>query len=137
MEMIQNNLQNERVRKILIIEDEGDISLLLNIILKGRLIDLEHVNTLSQAKEFLGSETPSLVFLDNSLPDGLGLDFIRYLKKYYPSIKIVMITGYHSSAEKQIAISNGADLFLEKPFTRNQIQHAVHDLLEIDLTVTA
>ena len=136
MEIIQNTLKRKKI-KILVIEDEGDISLVLNIILKGRQIDLEYVHTLSQAKIFLGNETPALIFLNNTLPDGPGLDFIKYLKKYYPVIKIVMITGYHLNAEREIAISYGADLFLEKPFTRNQIQHAVHDLLEIDLTVTA
>src|SRR3954469_8148674 len=96
-------------KKILIIDDEGDICFLLNVILKGKQTELEHVNTLSQAKVFLREQEPSLVFLDNSLPDGRGLDFIEYIKMNYPSVKIVMITAYHSSSEKEQAIKNGAD----------------------------
>lgn len=121
-------------KKILIIDDEGDICFLLNVILKGNQIDLEHVNTLSQAKIFLKEQTPSLVFLDNSLPDGRGLDFIEYIKIYYPDIKIVMITAYHASTEKERAIKNGADMFLEKPFTKDQVYGAVHRLLDIDFS---
>ena len=130
--MTQTTLRDKQPKKILIIEDEGDICFLLNIILKGKQMDLEHVNTLSQAKIFLNEETPALVFLDNSLPDGRGLDFIEFIKNNYPTVKIVMITAYHSASEKERALKHGADLFLEKPFTRTQIYDAVQGLLQID-----
>ena len=135
--MSKTQLPGEEIKKILIIEDEGDICFLLNIILKGKQIDLEHVNTLAQAKVFLKEETPALVFLDNSLPDGRGLDFIEFIKLNYPSIKIVMITAYHSASEREKALAHGADIFLEKPFTKTQVHDAVHQLLEIDFNVSA
>lgn len=135
--MSKTQLSGEDIKKILIIEDEGDICFLLNIILKGKQIDLEHVNTLAQAKIFLKEETPSLVFLDNSLPDGRGLDFIEYIKLNYPSVKIVMITAYHSASEREKALAQGADIFLEKPFNKAQVHEAVHQLLEIDFNVSA
>lgn len=118
-----------KIRKVLIIEDEGDICLLLNIMLKGKDIDLEHVNSLSKAKEYLQNETPSLVMLDNKLPDGLGMDFIQFIKENYPSIKIVMISGFHPSLTKDIALTNGADIYLEKPFTKDQVFQSVDSLL--------
>lgn len=118
-----------KFKKVLIIEDEGDICLLLNIMLKGKDIDLEHVNTLSKAKEYLEKETPSLIMLDNKLPDGLGMDFIQFIKTTYPSIKIVMISGFHPSLTKDVALTNGADIYLEKPFTKDQIFQTVGMLL--------
>ena len=118
-----------KVKKVLIIEDEGDICLLLNIMLKGKDIDLEHVNSLSKAKEYLENETPSLVMLDNKLPDGLGMDFIQFIKKNYPSIKIVMISGFHPDLTKDLALTNGADIYLEKPFTKDQVFQSVEKLL--------
>ncbi|MFT3910020.1 MAG: response regulator [Ferruginibacter sp.] len=130
--MTATKLPKELNKDILIIEDEGDVCFLLNVILKEKQINLEHVNTLSQAKVFLSEKVPSLVFLDNSLPDGRGTDFIEYIKSNYPSVKIIMITAYHSAAERERAIKHGADMFLEKPFTRNQVYNAVHELLEID-----
>ena len=124
-------------KKILIIEDEGDICFLLNIILKDHQIDVEHVNTLAQAKLFLQEKNPSLVFLDNSLPDGRGTDFISYIKSHDPSTKIIVITGYNATSEKDRALKNGADIFLEKPFSRKQVYDAIHALLEIDIKVPA
>jgi DNA-binding NtrC family response regulator len=118
-----------KVKKVLIIEDEGDICLLLNIMLKGKNIDLEHVSTITKAKDFLEKENFSLVMLDNKLPDGLGMDFIQYIKQNYPAIKIVMISGFHPDLTKDVALTNGADIYLEKPFTKDQVFQSVEKLL--------
>jgi DNA-binding response OmpR family regulator len=128
--MTKTNTTQDQTKKILIIEDEGDICLLLNIILKEDDIDLDHVNNLSKAKEYLQKEKPSLVILDNCLPDGLGLDFIDFLRAEYPSLKILMISGFHATEAKEVALHNGADIFLEKPFTKEQVFEAVHQLLK-------
>ncbi len=135
--MSEPTLHPTGLKKILIIEDEGDICFLLNVILKDKQVDIEHVNTLSQAKVFLEEKKPSLVFLDNSLPDGRGTGFIEYIKHHNPAAKIIIITAYNSTSEKERAYKNGADLFLEKPFTRQQVYDAVHELLEIDIHTPA
>lgn len=116
-------------KKILIIEDEGDICLLLNIILKNNELDLDHVNTIAKAKEYLKEEKPSVILLDNKLPDGRGLDFISYIRENYPEIKIVMITGDLAASAEELALSQGADIFLEKPFTRDVVMNSVQELL--------
>ena len=115
-------------KKVLIVEDEGDMCLLLNIMLQKKQTTVDHVKTLSAAEEYLTKELPDVVILDNKLPDGYGIDFISLIKKNYPSVKIVMISGFSVSA-KDVALFNGADIFLEKPFTRNQLYDAVEELI--------
>ncbi|RYY85998.1 MAG: response regulator [Chitinophagaceae bacterium] len=115
-------------RKVLIVEDEGDMCLLLNIMLAGKDMELEHVKGLVAAEEFLQNETPALILLDNKLPDGYGLDFIPYLKKSHPSVKIIMISGYDGAA-KDAALECGADIYLEKPFTKAQLFESLMTLL--------
>ena len=127
--MSQNTLSRTKIKKVLIIEDEGDICLLLNIMLKDENIDLDHVNSLANARDYLENFTPSLILLDNMLPDGLGMDFIQFIKQKYPSIKIMMISGFHPDLTKEIAILNGADIYLEKPFTKDQVFQSVQELL--------
>ena len=127
--MPNSTLQSKKLKKVLIVEDEGDICLLLNIMLKEKDIDLEHVNSLARAKEYLETESPSLILMDNKLPDGLGMDFIQYIKTNYPDIKIVMISGFHPGLTKDIALTNGADIYLEKPFTKEQVYKSVQELL--------
>jgi DNA-binding response OmpR family regulator len=82
------------------------------------------------AEEYLAEELPSLIILDNKLPDGYGVDYISLLKKRYPSIKIIMITGFDASV-KDVAMENGADMFLEKPFTKQEFLTAIKSLLNL------
>ncbi|MDQ6758032.1 MAG: response regulator [Bacteroidota bacterium] len=126
--MTKTTLQPAKAKKILIIEDEGDMCLLLNILLTGKDMELDHVKDLLSAEEYLKKEQPSVVILDNKLPDGFGIDFISFIKKNYPTIKIIMISGYDGSA-KDVALENGADTFLEKPFTRDQLFQSVAALM--------
>lgn len=115
-------------KKVLIVEDEGDMCLLLNILLNGEEMELDHVQNLLAADEYLQKEQPSVIILDNKLPDGFGIDFITYVKQKYPAIKIIMISGFDASA-KDVALENGADVFLEKPFTRDQVLRSIKGLL--------
>jgi DNA-binding response OmpR family regulator len=127
--MLSTTIKEPAVKKLLIIEDEGDMCLLLNILLKGEDMDLDHVQNLSDAADYLEKQQPAVVILDNKLPDGFGVDFISYLKQRYPAIKIIMISGYDGAA-KDVAMENGADIYLAKPFTRNQLFDAVTGLLD-------
>jgi two-component system, OmpR family, response regulator len=111
-------------KKVLIIEDEGDMCLLMNIILNDEQMELDHVKSLSGAATYLQSEKPDIVLLDNKLPDGFGVDFVSVIKKVSPATRIIMITGYDPSAG-DVAIENGADVFLTKPFTKDQLKASV------------
>ena len=121
--------ESTQPRKVLIIEDEGDMCLLLNILLNGKEMELDHVKNLTTAQEYLEKEQPSVVILDNKLPDGFGIDFIPHIKQHYPAIKIIMISGYDASAE-DVALENGADIFLLKPFSRDQLYQAIKGLMD-------
>ena len=85
--MTATTLQATKAKKVLIIEDEGDMCLLLNILLNGKEFELDHVKDLLSAEEYLQKEQPAVVILDNKLPDGFGVDFITYLKSKYPPDK--------------------------------------------------
>ena len=128
--MSKTAVETTTSQKILIIEDEGEMCLVLNILLSNENIELEHVKNILAAEEYLAEELPSLIILDNKLPDGYGVDYISHLKKRYPSIKIIMITGFDASV-KDVAMENGADLFLEKPFTKQEFLTAVKSLLNL------
>jgi DNA-binding response OmpR family regulator len=126
--MSQKPERNTAVKKLLIIDDEGTICLLLNLLLDGHGLELDHVPTMLEAEAHLKNGQPDLVILDNKLPDGFGVDFIPFLKSKYPDIRVIMISGL-GSAVKDVALENGADIFLEKPFGRDDIIKAVDKLL--------
>jgi len=114
-------------KKILVVEDEGQIGLALDMVLSERNFELDYVNSLLTAGEYLEKNTPPIVILDNKLPDGFGVDFISYIKKKYPSIKIIMISGFGSV--RDVALNNGADVFIDKPFSIEDINEAIDSVL--------
>jgi two-component system OmpR family response regulator len=121
-------MANTKAKKVLIIEDEGDMCLLINILLTGKGMELDHVKNLAEARQYLEQTEPSVVILDNRLPDGLGMDFIPFIKKAHPSLKIIMISGFDKAAE-DVALENGADIYLTKPFSKEQLFAAVEKLV--------
>jgi DNA-binding NtrC family response regulator len=82
--------------KALIIEDEMDIRYLVSNILKQKGIQSVLAGSLSEAKKILQQDLPPprIIFLDNYLPDGLGINYIKEIKKRFPACKVVMITAH-------------------------------------------
>lgn len=107
--------------KVLIIDDELDVCYLLSGILTKKKLDTSYVNSLGEAQIALSNDVPDVIFLDNHLPDGYGLDFISYIKNKLPHTKIIMITAHDSAEERNRAYREGVDLFLSKPFSRELI----------------
>ena len=112
---------------MLVVEDQGETCLILDLILSERKFEPDYVNNLLDADEYLQKNKPSLIFLDNKLPDGYGVDFISYVKKKYPKIKIIMISGFGTA--RDVALENGADVFLEKPFSLDNVNEAIDQVL--------
>ena len=117
----------DMTRKILAVDDDGQMGLVLDMVLHETKFELDYVNSLLLADEYLKKHQPLAIILDNKLPDGYGVDFISYLKKKYPSLKIIMISGFGSA--RDVALENGADLFFEKPFSLDEFNEGVHKLL--------
>jgi len=120
-------LKRKEAKKVLVVEDEGEMGLLLNMILSERKFQLDYVNNLLSADEYLQKQEPSVIILDNKLPDGFGVDFISYIKKKYSAIKIIMISGFASA--RDVALGNGADMFFEKPFSKDELYRSINGLL--------
>ena len=119
--------------KILIVDDEVDICYILRLNLKKRNFSTTFTHTLEGAEKHLEADEPSILLLDNHLPDGYGINFISKVKRTYPDIKIVMITAHDSPQDRAKAYNNGADFFLSKPFAITEINRVV-DLALADIS---
>ena len=117
--------------KALIIDDETDICYLLSSILRQKKIQSTFAGSLTEADKMLKENSPPhFIFLDNYLPDGLGINYIHTLKKKYPSSKIVMITAHDNVSDRLKAQHEGADFFIGKPFSREIIFKTIEEASE-------
>ena len=115
--------------KALIVDDEIDVCYLLSSILKYKNLQASYVNSISEAKRVLREDHHSVIFLDNHLPDGFGVNFIREIKNLDPGIRIIMITAHDTNKDKDEAYEQGVDRFIGKPFTRETIFSAIENLV--------
>ena len=114
------------VKKALIVDDESDICFLLSNILKQANIQPVLAGSITEAEKILQSANPFYyVFLDNFLPDGLGINQIKKWKERYPSTHLIMITAHDSYQERNKAKRDGADHFISKPFSKELILNTV------------
>jgi len=115
--------------KALIVDDEVDMCHLLSEILKHKNLQASYVNSIRDAKRVLLEDNPSIIFLDNHLPDGFGINFIKEIKLLHPKAKIVMITAHDTTADRAKAYMQGVDQFMGKPFTREMVFRTLENLL--------
>jgi two-component system, OmpR family, response regulator len=109
------------VQTAMIIDDDADLTSLLENILKDRKIHVLSVHSLQEAEDCLTYLKPTVIFLDNSFPDGLGVNFIRNIKSSDVEIKIIMMTADAALWIREKAIEEGINYFLRKPFSRKSI----------------
>lgn len=107
--------------KILIIDDEEDLCLLLSAMLKRKGHKVTYELTLQSAMQKLKVFSPDLVFLDNNLPDGYGLNYIKKIRAFRPDCEIIFMSAM--SNLKYECSEMGVTNFLEKPISFGKIQH--------------
>jgi two-component system response regulator RegA len=107
--------------KLLIIEDDRRVSeyLFRFIATLGYSIDL--AESYDSALEKAQARPPDHVLLDVRIPGGSGLSLIRPLRDTNPRMRIVLCTAYPSIATSVAAIKLGADDYLPKPVTPEQL----------------
>ena len=113
---------------VLIVEDDINICFLIELVLKDFKILSLSVGSLKMAQEELEVHVPTLIFLDNSLPDGKGVDFIKFIVVNYPCVKIVMCT-----AENLELLINEKEIFqyIQKPFAFEKITNVIQELIKL------
>lgn len=113
------------IKRALIVDDETDICYLLSNILRQKNIQTVFANSLEEAEQKLQATYPYFVFLDNHLPDGLGINKIKRWKEKFPLSHFIMISAHDSGEEKKKAKSDGAEFFIGKPFSKEKILKAI------------
>ncbi len=118
-------------KKILIVDDDIHIQNNLKRMLAGPLTELEFASDGFQVGTKLLSFKPNLIILDLFMPNMDGFEVCKYIKND-PSnntIKILIISGYDTTENRDKAIGLGADSFLGKPFQMKEIMDQVERLI--------
>ena len=117
--------------RILIVEDESDLSLLLGYNLEAEGYVVENVERGDEAELRLAENAPDLVILDWMLPGVSGLEICRRLRarESTRTLPVIMVTARGEEAERVRGLSVGADDYVVKPFSVPELMARVRALL--------
>lgn len=103
--------------KIFILEDDMSICGLVKVALEMHGLELKAFSTLRSFKDALSLEQPDVALLDIMLPDGNGLDALKFIKDRYPDVSCIMLSALSKEEDKVSGLNMGADDYISKPFS--------------------
>lgn len=113
-------------KKVLIIDDEVDLCLLLKTYLKRRNYDVYYSHTLKDGMMQFQQVLPDIVFLDNNLPDGFGWEKASSLLEKYPDLQVHLISAYHPTNPNTKSPGNSSPFKVwEKPLTLKDLDNFI------------
>ncbi len=111
--------------RLLVIDDEPDLRTLYELTLLREGYHIDTAGTVAEALDALQGQRFSLVITDMRLPDGLGLDVLRWLDAHDRPEKAIVITAYGSADNAVAALKAGAFDYLTKPVDLKQFRSVV------------
>jgi DNA-binding NtrC family response regulator len=116
---------------LLIIEDDDTIAMSLKAFFEGRGRYVETAATGANGMALCLKEMPDTVILDLRLPDMYGIDVLQTIKKDYPEISVIVMTGYGEVEEAVKAMKLGAEYYFQKPIDLDELAVIVDKSLGI------
>jgi DNA-binding NtrC family response regulator len=116
-------------KKILIVDDNPNMSVLLSDILEIFEYQGFHAQDGEEALTKLKTEDFAMVFTDLRMPKMDGIDLLKAIKNEHPEMPVVVITGYSLGETQNLLLNQRADGLLNKPFKVNDIEGLLSKLL--------
>lgn len=118
-------------KNALIVDDEPDIRELLEITLGRMGIETLSAKDITSAKALLQNNEFDFCMTDMNLPDGNGIELVKYINTDYPQVPVAMITAHGSVDSAVEALKAGAFDFVSKPVNLELLRSLVDAALNL------
>lgn len=118
-------------RKILLVDDDPNILLSLEFLMRKSGYDVLVARNGSEAMELLNEEIPDLTVLDIMMPDVDGYEICRYIKSTdaLKNGKVIFLSAKSREADINKGYELGAELYITKPFSNKELLRKISELL--------
>ena len=125
------NKTGERMKRVLVVDDEEDMLWMLQRNLNKGMQDVEILAAKSgeEALAVLSDKKINLVITDINMPGISGLDLLVEINNKFPNTGVIIMTAYPSNAYENEAMMSGSLRFIEKPFDINDVRAIVEEIL--------
>ena len=111
--------------KVLLVDDEKDFVNSLSERIQMRELDSKIAYDGEQALELVTDEIPDVVVLDLRMPGIDGLEVLERLKKNYPNVQVIILTGHGSDEDEKVSKRLGAYDYLQKPVSIDKLIRSI------------
>jgi DNA-binding response OmpR family regulator len=117
---------------VLFVDDNEDSRFIITTILELAGYEVMTAVTCAEGLRLARAEVFDLYILDNRLPDRTGIRLCRQIREFDRQAPIVFYSGASREVDKQVALSAGAQVFLTKPVSAEELTATVGRLLPED-----
>ena len=114
--------------KVLVVEDEQNISNFISTVLTANGFDVLMAQTGAEAISMITSHCPDLIILDLGLPDMDGMNILKEVRSW-SSLPIIVVSARTHEHDKVMALDLGADDYIEKPFGTSELLARIRAVL--------
>lgn len=114
---------------ILIVEDDITFSFMLKTWLEKKGFDVDTSTSVSESRRRLDEKTFDLVISDLRLPDGDGIEFLKWLKETHAMLPLIMMTSYAEIQTAVQAMKAGATDYIAKPLNPEELLAKIREAL--------
>ncbi|MBW1801208.1 MAG: response regulator [Deltaproteobacteria bacterium] len=115
--------------KILVVDDEKIILDSCKKVLTTVGFDVLFAASADSALKALETQTPAALLIDIKMPERDGISLMGELKKRFPLMPIVIMSGYPTHDTISESVKKGATRFLAKPFTPDELIEVIHEVI--------
>jgi len=124
-------MSNKAKHQVLIVDDEPDIREVLELTLGRMNLETRAAANVDEAKHLLNEFQFNLCLTDMRLPDGNGIDLVRFIQDKYPYLPVAVITAFGNMETAIAALKAGAFDFVSKPLDLNDLRSIVRSALRL------
>jgi len=124
-------MSNKVKHQVLIVDDEPDIREVLELTLGRMNLETRAAANVDEAKHLLNEFQFNLCLTDMRLPDGNGIDLVRFIQDKYPYLPVAVITAFGNMETAIAALKAGAFDFVSKPLDLNDLRSIVRSALRL------
>jgi DNA-binding NtrC family response regulator len=113
--------------KVLMVDDEEDFVKTLAERMKMRDLDTDVALNGEQALQFVKDDVPDVMVLDLKMPGIDGMEVLKRVRKAYPQVQVIILTGHGSEKDEAEARRLGAFAYLQKPVDIEKLIRTLKD----------
>jgi|Deesub1362A_J573_1020465.scaffolds.fasta_scaffold02346_2 CheY-like chemotaxis protein len=122
--------------KILLVDDEDAYAQAMRDVLDSYGLEVRAASNAVEALAILGDWTPDAILLDIMMPEVDGVMLMRLLRTApdWPGVPIIVVSAKATPEERKEIIASGADAFLAKPFTAQELRAVIRRFVGLPQT---